>query len=67
MQLRRSYNRLRLYLVFPSFYERTGKLDMQPMLLCPRRTRFAPIFSKIRTAPEAVGAFPIERVSDACL
>ena len=49
MQLRRSYNRLRLY-VFPSFYEQTGKLDMQPMLLCPRRTRFAPIFSKNLTA-----------------
>lgn len=42
--LLRSYNRLRLYLFFPSFYERTGKLDMQPMLLYPRRSRFAPKF-----------------------
>jgi len=28
---------------FPSFNEQTGKLGMQPKLLCPRRIRFAPI------------------------
>jgi hypothetical protein len=27
---------------FPSFNEQTGKLGMQPELLCPRRSRFAP-------------------------
>jgi hypothetical protein len=28
---------------FPSFNEQTGELGMQPELLCPRRSRFAPI------------------------
>jgi len=27
---------------FPSFNVRTGKHGMQPKLLCPRRSRFAP-------------------------
>jgi hypothetical protein len=28
---------------FPSFYEQTGELGMQPELLYPRRSRFAPM------------------------
>ena len=40
---------------------------MQPMLLCPRRTRFAPIFSKIRTARRRLAHFPWKgKVKPAC-
>jgi len=37
---------------FPSFNEQTGKLGMQPELLCPRRSRFAPK-SKLRLQLQA--------------
>lgn len=43
MQLQRSYNRLRLYLVSHWIYEQTGMLGMQPELQYPRRSRFAPM------------------------
>ena len=44
-QLRRSYNRLRLYLISHRYYELMA-LGMQPELLYPRRSRFAPIWLK---------------------
>ena len=55
-QLRRSYNRLRLCLVFHRYYELMA-LGMQPELLYPRRSRFAPIWLKrdILKAADEVG------------
>ena len=42
-RLERNYNRLRLSL-FPVFFTSWQELGMQPELLYPRRSRFAPIF-----------------------
>ena len=40
-RLERSYNHLRLYL-FPTIFTSRQELGMQPVLLYPRRSRFAP-------------------------
>ena len=47
MQPEHMHNHLRLCLSFRRIYEQTEMLGMQPELLCPRRSRFAPI-SKLR-------------------
>jgi hypothetical protein len=41
-RLERNYNHLRLCL-FPTFFTSWQELGMQPVLLYPRRSRFAPI------------------------
>ena len=45
MQPEHIHNRLRLCLGFRRIYEQTEMLGMQPELLCPRRSRFAPKFA----------------------
>ena len=42
MQPEHIHNHLRLCLSSRRFYELTEMLGMQPELLCPRRSRFAP-------------------------
>jgi hypothetical protein len=46
MQPEHMHNHLRLCLSSRRFYELTEMLGMQPKLLCPRRSRFAPIAHK---------------------
>jgi len=43
MQPEHIHNHLRLCLSSRRFYELTEMLGMQPELLCPRRSRFAPM------------------------
>jgi len=56
-RLKRSYNRLRLYLV-PAEFTSLQVLDMQPEFLYPRRSRFAPNIEKEQYTFEKFRLFP---------